>query len=87
MSYDSYAYILGLLERAEMKLEDDFHVACSFIPSEGYSSLRKSGTEKAHDVFTKHWTKISVARREFQRVAKMAYKDHPNPKMREFWCS
>jgi hypothetical protein len=86
ISYESYSYINSLLSAAADKLDCDFHNACWFIPDEEYSPKKKSGKAKAHEIFTKRYAAISAARREFQAVAKMAYKNHPNPKMRAFWC-
>jgi hypothetical protein len=86
MSWETYFYLKKLIEQQMVKLEDDFRTAINFIPSEPvYRRRKKSGLEKAHDIFSKEYAKLRKMKEELHTAAASTYKDHPNPKMQKFW--
>lgn len=88
MDYDSYVILRDLLDAAMVKFENDFRMACSFIPLQPLVEIRKdipSGIEKAHKIFSEHYTKLRKAKIQLHIATESTYKDHPNKKMREFW--
>jgi hypothetical protein len=88
MSYETYAYLKSLIEQQMIKLENDFRTACYFIPPQSLKGIRlgtPSGVDKAHNIFSKEHIKLKKMKDELHTAAASTYKDHPNPKMREFW--
>ena len=85
MSYETYAYLRGLLESQEKKLERNYQIACGFIPSEPPKRGQKSGIEKAHEVFRREWRVLAEMKEELHDAAANTYKDHPSQEMRKFW--
>ena len=88
MEYDSYVLLRDLLDNAMVKFENDFRTACRFIPSQPLSEIRKgipSGIDKAHKIFSEHYSKMRQAKVQLHAAAASTYKDHPNLDMRKFW--
>lgn len=85
MSFDSYLYLKNLIAFEMQKLEKDFQTAINFIPNEGYKYGRKTGLDKAHEIFMTAYHKLSMMKEELAAAAAATYKDHPNPEMRKFW--
>ena len=80
MSYETYAYLLSLIENQDEKLERQFLQSLNFIPHS------KSGwSDFAYKKFTEEKQKLRVIQDELHVAASATYKDHPNKEMREFW--
>ena len=85
MSYETYAYLISLVEDQFTKLEREYHRACFFIPPEPYRKGRKSSLDKAYDIFMAQCANLRKVKDELLIAARATYKDHPNPEMRKFW--
>lgn len=85
MSYNSFAVLRKLVESQICKLENEFHIACNYIPSEPYDPKKMSGIEKAHQIFMKEVAQYHDVLKDLHTMASESYKDHPNKEMREFW--
>lgn len=85
MSYETYAHLKYLIEEDMNKWQTEFQTACGFIPSESYVSGKKTGVDKAHDIFIDVYTKMRRMLKELHEAAGATYKDHPSKEMREFW--
>jgi hypothetical protein len=85
MTYETYSFLTSCLDNQVVKLERDFQMALTFIPYESYKSGTVSGHEKAYKVFTTKCAELRRMKDELKAAVQMVYKNHPNPKMREFW--
>ena len=85
MSYESYAQLRGLVQSQIVKLENDFRIACNFIPAGKYNPNEPSGIDKAHRIFTAELSKLNKIQEELHFTVAESYKDHPNKEMRKFW--
>lgn len=88
MSYPSYAYLKGLIDMAEGRLKHDFQISLMFIPNQTAKEIQKkypSGVDRAHRILMEELAKIGQVRKELHAAVQAAYRDHPNPEMREFW--
>jgi len=88
MEYESYVMLRDLLDNAIAKFENDFRVVCSFIPAQTSDEIRKgipSGIERAHEIFSEHYSKMRKAKTQLLVAVGSTYKDHPNVEIRKFW--
>jgi hypothetical protein len=85
MEYTTYAFLQDLIDLQVQKNSNEFAIACGFVSKDVPRRGQKSGIEKAHEVFCERIAKLEGMKRELKAVAASTYKDHPNPKMREFW--
>jgi len=89
MTYDTYNFLKGLLDRELEQLHHQYVMALDFIPYENISSKkengRKSGTEKASDILRIRLTEIFKMKTELYEAARNMYVDHPDEEMRKFW--
>lgn len=78
MSYDAYAYLRGLVEEDQARLERDYRTTFSFI---------KSGPAKqyAHRVFSERYAEMERMKKQLLDVSKESHRDNPNEEMRKFW--
>ena len=81
MSYETYAYLKGLLESEKTKLHDHFRIACGFFRQEDY----KQGNEKAYNAYLDKCAVLTKMQKELRHAAAALYENHPNPEMKKFW--
>jgi len=86
MSYETYSYLISIIDNNMINLENEFRRACYFIPEEPYKHGKLSGIGKAHKIFAVEYSKLRQIKDELYTVAQATYKTHPNAEIRKFWC-
>jgi hypothetical protein len=85
MTYETYAFLKGLLDKQMEQLHHEYVVATDFIPPERPKDGQKSGVEKAHDVYVTKRHKLIQMQVQLQDAVRTQYADHPDLEMRKFW--
>ena len=80
MNYKTYAYLMDFLEREIYKRHAEYVTSLSF-----FANTSQKDKNKAYAYFQMEVGKISQMKKELKDAVKAFYKDHPNPKMKQFW--
>lgn len=82
MSYDTYALLKAFLDNEILKAHVSYVDALRFIPT-GYKHQKIR--DHAWNIYDAERDKLELMKIELKEAVQAAYRDHPNPEMREFW--